>query len=83
MTVGERCPACGHLPGEEQAVDDSAQGQVTYGEPYDQMLSWAVDLTRHTAPPGEMPDQVVGRLQTLYAALKGLTRVEQPADPLA
>jgi len=71
------------MPEEEPPSDPFGGGPFTYAEPYDQIMAWAVELTRHTGLLGEPPDQVAARLKTLYDALKGLSRVEQTADPPA
>jgi hypothetical protein len=63
MAVGERCPACGHMPGDEVGAGLSAEGQIT---------AWAVELTRASTQPGEDPALVGTRLRTIRGALATL-----------
>lgn len=66
MAIGERCPACGVMPGDsiyKEGVSLTYEGQLT---------AWAVELTRASTTPGEEPAQVGARLRTLHNALQGL-----------
>jgi len=75
MAVGERCPACGHMPG----VEDphwAAHRALT-------LIQLAVDLARHTSTPADSPGVVAERVATLHGALMGLTFGKKPAEPSA
>lgn len=73
MAVGERCPACGHMPSEERRPDLCGW----------QLIMHAVDLTKHTLTPGMTAEQIALRLATLHGALMGLTFAQKTDDPPA
>lgn len=75
MAIGERCPACGHLPGFDDPHFAAQRAQL--------MIQLAVDLTRHTSLPADSPEQIAVRLATLHGALMGLSFAKQPDPPPA
>jgi hypothetical protein len=73
VAVGERCPACGHMHGE-----DVPGPTLTYEG---QLTAWAVELTRASTNPGEAPSEVGSRLRILHNALQGLLHDGPASDP--
>jgi hypothetical protein len=57
-----RCPACGMMPGE-------GPRELTRDE---QMMAWAVELTRASTQPGEAAAEVGSRLRILHDAVQTL-----------
>lgn len=63
MAVGERCPACGHMPVAESPRTMSREEQLT---------AWTVELTRAAIVPGMETQEIGHRLRAIHAALQGL-----------
>jgi hypothetical protein len=73
MAVGERCPACGQMPGAE----------ITKLTVQRDLIGWAVQLTHATSTPADSPEQVSVRLATLHGALMRLTFAKTTDEPAA
>jgi hypothetical protein len=58
-----RCPACGMMPGEEHPRAFTRE---------EQMMAWAVELTRASTQPGELAAEVGSRLRVLHDAVQTL-----------
>jgi hypothetical protein len=63
----ERCPACGHLPGEGDRPT-----------PEMQVMGWAVTLSQASTSSAEQPADVATRLRTIYQAVDLLLKGDGP-----
>ena len=65
--MAERCPACGHLPGEHTPPPTLAS------LPREELLlGYAVELTGASTTPGEPAEEVGKRLRIIHGALQTL-----------